>query len=218
MVAMGDADAMVTGSDAGTTTTALRYVRRTSSIRRRWRTGAMGPDPSSQPAAGPCSSPIRRSTSCPTPSRWPILPFRRRRRRGGSATSHGWRWCSFSLLRQPRTSRSSRRPSAMRSAILDSRHVDFEYDGEMGCRRRPQFKDVIGALSLLPPVGAGQCADHAGPAFGPCLDQTGQRAGRRRRDRAVSPRPVQAGAKHSQGATVSEMVNMAALGAHDAIG
>ena len=65
--------------------------------------------------------------------------------------------------------------------ILDSRKVDFEYDGEIE-RRCGAEPSVMKVLSVLPPVGAGERAGHAGAPFGGDLDQ--HAAGARRLDRA----------------------------------
>ncbi len=79
----------------------------------------------------------------------------------------------------PRSERSERIIEAVH--ILDVRGVDFEYDGEIraGCGAGPR---QAGSLSLRPPDRHGQCADHAGDAFGADFDQAVAAAGRRQCD------------------------------------
>ena len=66
---------------------------------------------------------------------------------------------------------------ARRSAVLDRRKVDFEYDGEMQARRRAQLRADARALSLLPALRAGQRAGHAGAALGQHLAKLLQQLG-----------------------------------------
>ena len=122
---------------------------------------------------------------------------------------------SFSHFGNPDVAHARTVRDAM--AILDSRNVDFEYDGEMGidaalnqevlalypfCRLSapanvlvmPGLHSAHASTKLVSELGGGD-------VIGPIL--------------LGLSKPVQI---LPQGATVSEMVNMAALGAHDAIG
>ena len=103
-------------------------------------------------------------------------------------------------------------------ALLDTRKVDFEYDGEMSAdvaldrglmRRLYPFCRLSGPANILvmPDLHSGNIAAKLLAA-----------SWRRHRDRAAadraSPSPVQI---VNIGATVSDLVNLAALAAHDAI-
>ena len=98
---------------------------------------------------------------------------------------------AFSTFGHPQGERSARVIEAVR--ILDSKRVDFEYDGEMAAdvALNPSLADV---LSVLPAIGPGQCAGDAGVPFGLDFHQNAARAGRRDRDRTASRGPRPSGA------------------------
>ena len=92
---------------------------------------------------------------------------------------------AFSTFGHPPGERSAHVIEAVK--ILDQRRVDFEYDGEMAAdvALNPEFGRP---LSVQPAVGAGQRADHAGVPFGVDLHQAAARARRRDRDRPAAGR------------------------------
>ena len=96
---------------------------------------------------------------------------------------------SYSTFGYPRGERAQYVRDAV--GVLDRRNVDFEYDGEMGA-------DVAlsrEAMALYPfcrLTGASQCAGDAGRTFGLDLDQDAAAAGRRHRGRALAHGPRQA--------------------------
>jgi malate dehydrogenase (oxaloacetate-decarboxylating)(NADP+) len=123
---------------------------------------------------------------------------------------------SFSNFGNPRRERAQRVRDAV--ALLDQRHVDFEYDGEMGAdvalnhalmRELYPFCRLSGPANILimPALHTANVAAKlltqlgGGTVIGPLL--------------IGLTKPVQI---VELGATVSDLVNMAALAAHDAIG
>ena len=93
---------------------------------------------------------------------------------------------AYSTFGQPEGERAHKVREAVH--ILDQRKVDFEYDGEMSAEVRPQSRRH-GRLSVLPAVGFGQCADHAGLSLGRDLHQDAAGAGRSHGHRAAARRP-----------------------------
>ena len=98
---------------------------------------------------------------------------------------------AYSTFGQP----EGERPRKVREAvaILDGRRVDFEYDGEMAADVALNAVED-GGLPVLPPVRPGQRAGHAGLALGLDLDQAPAGARRLDGDRAAAGRFRQAGA------------------------
>ena len=92
---------------------------------------------------------------------------------------------AFSTFGHPPGERSAHVIEAVK--ILDQRRVDFEYDGEMAADVALNPESAA-ALSFQPAVGAGQCADHAGVPFGVDLHQAAAGAWRRDRDRPAAGR------------------------------
>ena len=122
---------------------------------------------------------------------------------------------AFSTFGHPPGERSARVIEAVR--ILDQRRVDFEYDGEMAAdvalNPRPRRR-----LSVLPADRTRQRADHAGVPLGLDLDQDAAGAGRRDRDRAAAGRARPAGADRAARRQGFAIVNMAALAAFNVSG
>ena len=83
---------------------------------------------------------------------------------------------AYSTFGQPRGERSDEVREAV--AILDERQVDFEYDGDMAADVALN-RELMQALSVLPPDRHRQRADHAGVPRGVDLDQDAEGAGRR---------------------------------------
>ncbi len=123
---------------------------------------------------------------------------------------------SFSNFGNPKRERAQRVRDAV--ALLDQRHVDFEYDGEMGAdvalnhalmRELYPFCRLTGPANVLI-----MPALHTANVSAKLLTQLGGGT-------VIGPlligltKPVQI---VELGATVSDLVNMAALAAHDAIG
>ena len=98
---------------------------------------------------------------------------------------------AYSTFGHPPGERSERVQEAVK--ILEKRRVDFEYRRRDGGRRRAQ-PAADGAVSVLPPVGTGQCAGHAGVPLGVDLDQDAAGTRRLDGDRPADRRPQQAGA------------------------
>ena len=98
---------------------------------------------------------------------------------------------AYSTFGHPPGERSERVQEAVQ--ILDKRRVDFEYDGEMAADVALNPR-LMAAISVLPPVRAGQRAGHAGVPLGLDLDQDAAGARRLDRDRPAAGRPQQAGA------------------------
>ncbi len=90
--------------------------------------------------------------------------------------------------------------AVMRDAIeiLDRRGVDFEYRWGDEPRCCPGA-GAAGALSVLPSDRPGQCADHAGAAFGPHHLPADPAHRGRHGDRAVADRADPSGADHPDG-------------------
>ena len=130
-------------------------------------------------AAARSSSPTPRCTTCRTPRSSPTSPRRRPAWRGGSASSRASRCSPI----RPSAIRSGERAEKVQEAvrILDQRHVDFEYDGEMGADVALN-PNVMAAYPFCRLSGPGQRAGHAGAALGGDLHQ--HAAGARRLDRA----------------------------------
>ena len=84
-------------------------------------------------------------------------------------------------FRQPRDRAHDRIRKAIR--MLDAEEVDFEYDGEMQADMALDYELLQRDLSVLPPDRPGQRADHARPALGPYLLAPDAAAGRRHGDR-----------------------------------
>ena len=122
---------------------------------------------------------------------------------------------AFSTFGHPPGERSAHVQEAVR--ILDQRRVDFEYDGEMAAdvALNPELR---GGLSVLPAVRPGQRADHAGVPLGLDLDQAAAGARRRHRDRPDAGRPRPAGADRAARRQGRQLVNMAALAAFNVSG
>ena len=126
MVALGDADAMVTGATRNYST-ALSPMSGTSSTQ----------NPATGSSASRCAWravarswwPIRRSTKCRPRRSSPRSRSNPPASRAASATSPASRCCPspISVTRRP----SARRRSRQAVEILDGMRVDFEYDGEM---------------------------------------------------------------------------------------
>ena len=96
----------------------------------------------------------------------------------------------------PRSERSERIIEAVQ--ILDSRGVDFEYDGEMAVDVALDTRQA-GALSLRPPHRHRQCADHAGDPFRLDLDQAAAGMGGGQRDGAAAGGAGEIGADRAPG-------------------
>ena len=82
---------------------------------------------------------------------------------------------SFATFGNPPVTKAARIRDAV--AELDSREVDFEYDGEMSADVALD-PELMRALSVLPPHRPGQRADHAGACTPPtsrasCCQQLG---------------------------------------------
>ena len=99
--------------------------------------------------------------------------------------------------------------------ILDTRGVDFEYDGEMAADVALD-RDKLALYPFCPPHRHRQCADHAGDPFRLDLDQAAAADGRR-----VSVMgPLLVGLEKSVqiaplGAKMSEIYNAAIIAAYD---
>ncbi len=98
---------------------------------------------------------------------------------------------AFSTFGHPEGERSERVQEAVR--LLDHKHVDFEYDGDMAADVALNM-DTARGLSVLPAVRARQCADHAGVPLRLDLDQNADGARRRQCDRSDAGRPRPLGA------------------------
>ena len=98
---------------------------------------------------------------------------------------------AFSTFGHPPGERAAHVQGAVR--ILDQRRVDFEYDGDMAADVALNM-ELRAGLSVLPAIGAGQRADHAGVPFRLDLDQAAAGARRRDRDRPDPGRARPAGA------------------------
>jgi len=103
-------------------------------------------------------------------------------------------------------------------ALLDRRGVGFEYDGEMSAECRPQRAPDAPALSILPARRPGQYSRDARAAQ---RKYRGKAAARSSAKGRLSVRFSSGCRTRSRsptwGATVSDLVNLAALSAHDAI-
>ncbi len=125
MVALGDADALVTGLTRN-------FIGRARQCRRAIDQRPGHTAPSASPWRWSGRTVFIADTSihdCPRPRNWPTLRRRRPVSPGASATSRAWRCCPI----PPSLSRGER-GAYVRDAVgvLDRRNVDFEYDGEMG--------------------------------------------------------------------------------------
>ena len=98
---------------------------------------------------------------------------------------------AFSTFGHPPGERAAHVQEAVR--ILDQRRVDFEYDGEMAADVALN-PEIAGGLSVLPPDRARQCAGDAGIPLGVDLDQAAAGARRLDRDRPDPGRARPAGA------------------------
>ena len=98
---------------------------------------------------------------------------------------------AFSTFGHPQGERSARVIEAVK--ILDNKRVDFEYDGEMAADVALN-PEAGRALPVLPAVGTGQRAGDAGVPLGVDLHQDAAGARRRHRDRAAAGRARPAGA------------------------
>ena len=98
---------------------------------------------------------------------------------------------AFSTFGHPQGERSARVIEAVK--ILDQRRVDFEYEGDMAADVALN-PEAAARLSVQPAHRARQCADHAGVPFGVDLDQDAAGIGRRDRDRPDAGRARPAGA------------------------
>ena len=98
---------------------------------------------------------------------------------------------AFSTFGHPAGERSERVQEAVR--LLDERHVDFEYDGDMAADVALEH-GVARSLSVLPAVRPRQRADHAGVPFGLDLDQNADGVRRRQCHRPDAGRPRSFGA------------------------
>ena len=188
MVALGDADAMVTG-------VTRNFSVALDDVRRVHRSQARPPRDRRLARAGArphrAGRRYRGHRDAPTPRCWPTSRSRPPASRAGSATSRASR-CSRSrpsAIRPASAPRTCRR----RCRILDQRRVDFEYDGDMAADVALNM-ELRAGLSVLPAVGPGQRADHAGVPLGLDLDQAAAGARRRHRDRADPGRARPAGA------------------------
>ena len=106
-------------------------------------------------------------------------------------------FASFSNFGSREIERIDRIRKAIR--ILDAEEVDFEYDGEMQADMALDFDAAEVDLSLRPPDRPGQRAGDAGPAFRPYLLAPDAEPGRRHRHRPGDRRPRQAGADRADG-------------------
>ena len=127
MVALGDADAMVTGVDAQLFDGARRRAARD---RRQARPSRHRRVARAWPAAARCWSPTRRSTKCRRAQELAEIADRSRRRRAPSRLRAA-RGAAGLLDLRPSARRSARRRSRRRCRSSTSMRVDFEYDGEM---------------------------------------------------------------------------------------
>ena len=98
---------------------------------------------------------------------------------------------AFSTFGHPPGERSAHVIEAVK--ILDQRRVDFEYDGEMAADVALN-PEAAAAYPFSRLTGPGQRADHAGVPFGVDLDQAAAGARRRDRDRPAAGRARPAGA------------------------
>ena len=98
---------------------------------------------------------------------------------------------AFSTFGHPPGERSARVIEAVK--ILDQRRVDFEYDGEMAADVALN-PEAAARLSVQPAHRARQRADHAGVPFRLDLDQDAAGTGRRDRDRPAAGRSRPPGA------------------------
>ena len=92
---------------------------------------------------------------------------------------------AFSTFGHPPGERSQRVQGAVK--ILHERHVDFEVDGEMSADIALN-RDLAGGLSFQSPVGPRKRADHARVPLRVDLDEDAAGARRRNRDRAAARR------------------------------
>jgi malate dehydrogenase (oxaloacetate-decarboxylating)(NADP+) len=192
MVALGDADAMVTGTTRNYST-ALEDVRRCIDVKPghrmigcRWRCAA----------AAPCL--VADTAVIDMPNAEELADIAEEA--SGMARRLGYEprvaMLAYSTFGHPTGERSDRVREAVR--ILDKRRVDFEYDGEMAADVALNPK-CDGAISVLPPVGHGQCAGHAGVPLGLDLDQDARGTGRLHRHRPASGRARQVGSDRLDG-------------------
>ena len=98
---------------------------------------------------------------------------------------------AFSTFGHPPGERAEHVQDAVR--ILDQQRVDFEYDGDMAADVALNM-ELRAGLSVLPAVRAGECAGHAGVPLGLDLDQAAAGTRRRDRDRPDAGRARPAGA------------------------
>ena len=119
---------------------------------------------------------------------------------------------------RPSARRARRARAARRCEMLDQRRVDFEYDGDMAADVALNM-EMRQAYPFCRLSGPGQRADHAGVPFGLDLDQDAAGAGRRDRDRPDAGRARPAGADRAASAPrTRQLVNMAALAAFNVSG
>ena len=121
---------------------------------------------------------------------------------------------SFSTYGNPLRERGLRVREAIE--ILDSRGLDFEYDGEIAAD--VALNEALRELyPFLPAFRPGECAGDAGAAQRQYLDQIVAGARRRHAGGALADGDGEAGADRPAGATVSDIVNFATFAAHEAI-
>ena len=166
-------------------------------------------------AAAPCSSPTPRCTSCRPRRSWPTSPSQTAAVARQLGHEPRVALLSFSTFGNPPREKAER----VRDAVDDARPRGRGSISNTTARCRPMSRSTPAdarALSVLPPVRAGQRADHAGAAraniSAKLLQQLGGGA-------VIGPmligmdKPVQI---VQPGATVSDIVTAAALAAFDA--
>ena len=98
---------------------------------------------------------------------------------------------SYSTFGYPKGERAEYVRKAVK--VLETRNVDFEFDGEMAADVALS-REAMSLYPVLPPHRPCQCAGDAGSAFGLHLHQDVAAAGRCHGDRPLAHRSVEAGA------------------------